>query len=550
MKTIKKIAIYEDRATGTFVERYQLKKFDGGVATIDLPPSLATDGKSLRARLLDAGTVLASDLPKLSELAGAASKTKPDEHFVYEAQTGWLDGHKGFVTQAGSIGETEDKIIGIKPPTTDTRGITGSAGKSSEWSRSVAKLAEASSTLILTIATALAAPLMKEMGEDTFGLCLFGRTRGGKTLATLAAGSVIGFGKSERLLNWYSTTAGLEPYFHAFNDCVFPIDDLSKLIAKTDSDRYSEVRDLAYKAIGGEIKGRHPSFANAPGINSAHYRFIVLTSYEMSIRELAHRCNQARMGGEMMRLIDVPAYFDGLDHIFDRSHNTSSLTQKELQKYFEEVRLACDQNHGQVYRRYLRYLISHRAELKKSALRFQRFFGKKSAKGGDNNESSDLARKFGLIYAGGRLGIEAKVLPWRKNDLLTAILKCYAGARALLFGDEQLLTRGRAALRAHLMSLPKLSSLDDDEFAGSTGFVKPDGDLYRCTLRSEAFAGLFENRHQQLLVMTELLQMKQITLAKPKKHQKPRPQDQFKWPDGNRVRSYEILWGRKIPNDE
>jgi uncharacterized protein (DUF927 family) len=304
------------------------------------------DGKSLRAKLLDAGTALASDVEKLSKLAAAESAATPPEHLVYEGQTGWIEGYEAFVLQSRLIGESDDRIIGIKRPTSDARGKTKLAGKSKAWSGSVAKFAEGSTTMILTIATALAAPLMKIMNEDTFGLCLFGRTRGGKTIATLAAGSVIGFGKPERLLNWYSTTAGLEPHFRAFNDCVFPIDDLSKLPAKTDNERYSEVRDLSYEAIGGDIKGRHPLFGNATGLDSAHYRFIVLTSFETSIRELAQRTNQARMGGETMRLIDVPAYFDGLNHIFDRANNASALTQKRLRKLFARALSACDENHG------------------------------------------------------------------------------------------------------------------------------------------------------------------------------------------------------------
>jgi hypothetical protein len=202
---------------------------------------------------------------------------------------------------------------------------------------------------------------------------------------------------------------------------------------------------------------------------------------------------------------------------------------------------ACDENHGQVYRRYLLYLIAHRAELKQSALRYQRVFCKNAA------ANSDLARKFGLIYAGGRFGIEAKVLPWRKDDLLAAILKCYEGARSIVFDDEQLQAQGRAALLAYLKKLPTFSSLDDNEFAESQGYVKPEGNVFRCMLRSEAFVALFKNRQQQRLVMAQLLRNEEIITATPKSHQAPRPQDQFTWPDGKRVRSYEILWGRIPP---
>ena len=41
---LKKIALYENRATGTAVERYSFTRADGKVAEIDIAPSLAVDG--------------------------------------------------------------------------------------------------------------------------------------------------------------------------------------------------------------------------------------------------------------------------------------------------------------------------------------------------------------------------------------------------------------------------------------------------------------------------------------------------------------------------
>ena len=83
--------------------------------------------------------------------------------------------------------------------------------------------------------------------------------------------------------------------------------------------------------------------------------------------------------------------------------------------------------------------------------------------------ASDLARKFGLIYAGGRLGIQSGLLPWKRQELLDAIAKCYNGARALFLDDELLQKRGDEVLRSFLATLPKRSKVearDINEFAG------------------------------------------------------------------------------------
>jgi hypothetical protein len=533
-----------NRATGFATERYRYTRFDGRRATIDIAPSLATDKSSLRAKLLDGVTNAAADPEALASEITEAVKVKPPKHFVYERRTGWILGSRAFVLQNELIGTSADKIIGILPVDNVTRGKTRLCGTAGQWTKSVGELAKKSTTMMFAIATALSTPLLKITNTDTFGICLFGRTRGGKTMATLSAGSVLGFGREEQMLNWYSTTAGLEPQFPGFNDCILPIDDLSKLPVRSEYERYLEVRKLAYQAIGGDVKGRHPTFDNASRANATHHRFVVLTSFEKSIQDLAHEANQTRMGGETMRLIDVPAYFDGLMHIFDRAHADAELTQGELQKLFAEVMSACAENHGKVFRRYLRHLIARRTDLKSVALKYQRAFVKNVAQGADSTDAADLARKFGLIYAGGRMGIDAGVIHWKKVELLEAITKCYDSARSMVLDEEQILTRGTDRLRSYLIALPKVSELKANGYANAAGYVKPDESVYRCRIRVDAYSRLFESRHQQKLVTARLMQERKIVVAAPRTHQASRPQDQFSWPHGERVRSYEILWGR------
>ena len=172
-------------------------------------------------------------------------------------------------------------------------------------------------------------------------------------MATLAAGSVIGIGRDDQLPNWYSTIAGLEPLLPAFNDSIFPIDDLSKMVGRTDHERYLAVRDLAYKFVEGNIKGRHHSFA---GDNGAQFRILTLTSAEKSIQDMAQQSNNFREGGESFRMIDTPAYFDSMDHIFDRS-TVKHLPAKKLEQLFGSIRSACAKNYGCAQRKYIRFLV-------------------------------------------------------------------------------------------------------------------------------------------------------------------------------------------------
>ena len=79
----------------------------------------------------------------------------------------------------------------------------------------------------------------------------------------------------------------------------------------------------------------------------------------------------------------------------------------------------------------------------------------------DGDVARDVARKFGLIYAGGMLGIRCGLLPWDRKELLDAVGKTYIQARQLLPDDGISLRLGIAALRDKLHQLPQ--GLDADQ---------------------------------------------------------------------------------------
>ena len=96
------------------------------------------------------------------------------------------------------------------------------------------------------------------------------------------------------------------------------------------------------------------------------WRSIVLTSSEKSIRDLARAVKLERQHGEALRLIDLPAVFDGLDHIFDRL--PEDLDRSNFQDWkkdtFKKIADACEKDHGKAFRKYIKALIADRAELK------------------------------------------------------------------------------------------------------------------------------------------------------------------------------------------
>jgi uncharacterized protein (DUF927 family) len=216
--------------------------------------------------------------------------------------------------------------------------------------------------MMLTTSCSFAAPLLRIAGEQSFGLCLAGKTGGGKTTATLVGSSVCGAGQIDQLLTWNATLAGLEPVLRSHNDCLMVVDDLNKMPVASDKERHHSTKNFAHNLVTGSTKLRSATFDQASN-NGAQYRVISLTSAETTIAELAAKCGEQR-GGDARRLIDVPIYFDGLDHIFDRVPSAGQLSQSGLQQLFSSIHAACSKDHGHVFARHIRSLIKSRTALR------------------------------------------------------------------------------------------------------------------------------------------------------------------------------------------
>ncbi len=402
------------------------------------------------------------------------------------------------------------------------------------------------------ICVALAAPLLAVVKRPSFAINIFGRTRIGKSIATLLGASIIGIPRIAEMITWNIKDARLEERISEFNDALFSIDDLSNMKGSSERERYLRIRDVAYKISQGLATARHSSFTVAHGGVHGSWRSIVLTSNEKSIRDLARAVKMERQHGEVLRLIDLPAVFDGLDHIFDRlSEDPNRSNFQEWKKAtFKEIADACENNHGKAFRKYIKALIADRGELKEYVEARIAFFVRHVCDEYDGDVARDVAEKLGLIYAAGRLGIRCDLLPWGRRELQDALTKCYIGARELLPDDGVAIRQGITALRAKLHKLPRTSN----KAAKETNFEKIDGyrerrkKVNRYVIKRDAFNAIFASGTERALVIEWLIQKQRITLAAPKASAgapSPKPQGQFMWPDGKRRRSFEIRWPRK-----
>jgi len=546
--TIRKIARIEDKATTTFLEAIEFTKSDAERGRLELAPSVVNNLSSFANALRDAGAILPKDDNDVKRLLREVAKSDAPEHWVYESQVGWTSSGLAYVTVNGVIGDVPKTVIGVNRSKTlaDPSGRLSTSGTWTGWRDSVAELARLSSIMMLAICIALAAPLLSVLRRRSFTVCLYGKTRTGKSIATLMGASAMGIGGIEQMLTWRIKDARLEQRLAEYNDGMFPIDDLEAMEEKEEKKKYLRIRSIAYNLEQGWSMGRHDSYTMAHGGVHEHWRCIAVTSFEKSIHDLAESARQHRQHGETLRLIDVPAVFDGFNHIFDRlpsDFDTSDFPQWK-KDIFKKIVDGCKQHHGKAIRKHIRALIA-RSELEGYVMRGIHYFVKRVCDDKDGDIARDVAEKFGLIYVGGMLGIRSGLLPWNKAELLDAISKCYFGARELLPDDGVLLRQGIKTLGKKLNGLSSLSAVESKESGKLDGYRAREKTAYRCLIKREVFNAIFASKRQRNLVIDWLIKKNRITTAVAKTSEpgaNRRLKEQFPWADGQRRRSVEIRW--------
>lgn len=532
MAVIQKAALIENLTDGEFLQRYSFTRQDGTEGLLELKPAEADRWETFRDRLKNKDAH--SSLLTKSTIENAAA-SQPLKRLAYAAATGWRPGRKTFVLPQRVIGTNTKNICGLPPDPSRPR--LRPRGTHEAWLRSVGSLATKSSGMMLTISCAFASPLLRVANEQSFGVCLAGKTGGGKTTATLAASSAFSSGQIDQLPSWNATLAGLEPVLRAHNDCLLIVDDLNKMPVASEKEKHRSAKNFAHNLAAGSIKLRSPAFDQSVE-NGGQYRVISLTSAETTIAELAARCGEQR-GGDARRLIDVPIYFEDLQHVFDRVPDAGKLTQSALQSLYSSVHTACAQNHGHVFTHYVKFLIQSGAGLSEKIAGHVTQFGRHMADKSESIVHTDVIRKFGLIYAGGALAIEGAALPWKNSELLHAIAKCCRVSLETISSEQIILDKGWTSLRTHLKKLPRVDTIEEDQWNSIDGYVEPQADRYRCVVKTDKFNRCFDTSLQRKLVLDRLAERGWLTRSRSQERQ-----EQFTWPDGVRRRSLEINWGR------
>jgi energy-coupling factor transporter ATP-binding protein EcfA2 len=305
-------------------------------------------------------------------------------------------------------------------------GLGKSKGSRDGWSKSVGEVAKSSSFLIFCICAALAAPLQTYVRQkrksasplaETATFNLVGESGSGKSSALRVAAGI--FGEPSLLASWQFTRRGLEEMCEARNDLSLLQDDSETQVA--DGMNFPiALRHMTQVIPFGASKSTSQTIAREKKLLQLNWSTLGLTGGPRPTDQML----KGRSNGEHVRFIDlmIPPLDEG--GIFDRPDSSDPRAKAlELIKQLEKEAV---QNYGVIFEDWATKLLERdRSELIMKRLAW---FCRKVVKNKSGYDER-FAKKFGLVYAAGRLAIDLGVLPWSKKLVWRAIRECYRISR-------------------------------------------------------------------------------------------------------------------------
>ena len=159
---------------------------------------------------------------------------------------------------------------------------------------------------------------------------------------------------------------------------------------------------------------------------------IVLSTSERALGEIATKAGSPRLGGEKVRLIDVPASEFGSQGVFDRKIETGDVSTplEVIKDLADTLATSARRYQGHAFVAFLRKLVRDQDWEAKARYYKTQFEHEVTAPA--STAVYRIRSNFAIIWAAGALAIDYRVLPWRKTRLRKAVEKCFHRALSAL----------------------------------------------------------------------------------------------------------------------
>jgi Domain of unknown function (DUF927) len=453
----------------------------------------------------------------------------------YATRLGWRPNFDGFVLWDKSINTPGAAGMVLPPAWAQQFGADHikRSGTMKAWQRQVAKPAAMSSRLVLLAAAAFSAPLIRFNFTSNLGFNFVGLAHQESEIAAAFVQSILGCNSNELSWEWWVAPDSLLKRARLFGDQLFLTGSLVAYPERMRTPRQYE-RLLALQS-GEERRAKDNS---SPGNHPpARWRgiFVTLLPFPSGVggvvghdedRFAKAPCIDIPAASKFSPLLDLPNSF---------------VTEADLMpkvRLIQRMAEAADRNRGVPIRRYIRYLVKHRDHLPSLISKLSCEFTGIVQKTGKICAPRSMLVRFGLLYAGGCLAIEAGVLPWKKRQVSTALCACLWAALKQGRAVRLTPTKIRRTLRKRLRSPAIVARKPGIRFGPDdhVGFYETVDGRRQYTIHAKAFRRWFGSSAGYAAVLAWLQQENLLVLGN--KPAMPWPttcewaERTPRWPDG------------------
>jgi hypothetical protein len=536
MFDLQKVANIDDELSCEAFEVFQFLTVDQEIRHIQIDRGRSRNPKYVYRELLRANAALPPNDAEARCLVQQAIDVEAPSRLHYATRLGWRPSLDGFVLWDKFIGTptTTGKVLPPNWAEHFSDNHISMLGTLKSWRTSVAKPAARSSRLVLLAAAAFAAPLMRFGSSANIGFNLFGLNYQETDIAAAFVGSILGCASNELISDWWVAPGSLLRRTRLFGDQLFLAGSLVAYPEKMSSPRQHE-RFLALH-LGDERRANERSIADRwRGI------FVILLPFPSISSGAADRDNDRFAGAPC---IDIPAASKFSPLLDLPSPDATAADLRPTVRVIQRMAEAANRARGVPIRRYLRYLVQNRDHLPAKISKLTRQFALLDRRAGSGFAPRSLLDRFGLLYAGACLAIEAGVLPWERCQVLTALWACLSAARKQGRANRLSPKRIRLTLWDRLQAPAVVARLPRVRFgpADHAGFFEVVNGRRQYTIHAKAFRRWFGGSKQCAAALAWLHQRGLLVLgdkaATPWLSSGEWAERTPRWPDGRVQKSF------------
>ncbi|APR36687.1 DUF927 domain-containing protein [Paraburkholderia sp. SOS3] len=374
---------------------------------LEIPETLLLQSGELAKYLVESGVLLpnTSAAKRIVEWLRMCPATPRRIRAVNDGWVEYLDG-EGYVFGDQMYLEGGEPIQVVRPQSRQLDRKGGLEG----W-LAITTLCRGNPLLILMMCVALAAPLLRLLGWDSFFMSLVGKSGTGKSTALRIAQAFTG--SPAVLPTWEGTANGHEAAAARLSDRPVVRDELGQA-------DITALDELIYRLANGGGKVRATS--NGEEAVASRVLSTFMSAGEVDVVELLKRGGRQAKGGQLARFLTLPV--DGEFGIFSELHGAP-----DGEQFARRISNMLRETYGVAWPAYVRHVAENRGGLEDEFRRNMAQLRALVSKGHRFSSSDGVCNRalghFSVACFAGIVAIRAKVIDLEPNDIISAIRECF-----------------------------------------------------------------------------------------------------------------------------